>query len=217
MIAVFGMTACSLDVNTSSDKKPAENKSAEKSAGDTVKAENEDAKDGDTEKNVVGSEKVPSSGSAAPEKAECLRATMRGKKLITSQTFVFDQEPFRGSCFVTFANPDDMVDTTDVPRGSTFHIYKDGKDVYDFEDAFGGQSACWVEGVGFEDLNGDGKTEVIVAGSCLGAKAGYPTNAVYINNGEDFTTDTAANESLSDFTKVKQIADYVKKNQGKFF
>ncbi|MBK7709174.1 MAG: hypothetical protein IPJ30_26320 [Acidobacteria bacterium] len=142
---------------------------------------------------------------------------MDGKKLIASQTFVFDNEPFKGSCFVTFANREDMVDEKDVPRGSTFHIFKDGKKVFDFPDAFAGTQACWVEAVGFEDLNDDKKTDVIIAGSCLSARDSYPQNAVYSNEGNGFTTRDESNELLNEFKTVKAIGDFVKKNAGKFF
>ena len=104
-----------------------------------------------------------------------------------------------------------------MPRGSTFYIYKYGKQIYEFEDAFDGQPACWVEGVGFEDLNGDGKIEVIIAGSCLGAKDSYPMNAVYENHNDDFRTFRVQNENLDNLKTVKEIADYVKKNKDKFF
>lgn len=144
------------------------------------------------------------------DKTECLKAKMEGKRLIASQTFLFEYEPFRGSCFVTFASKEDMLDEKDVPRGSTFHIFKDGKKVYDFEDAFDGQAACWVEGVGFEDLNNDGKIDVVMAGSCLGAKNSYPSNAIYMNKGNEFQTIASANQKLEKFKTIKQIVEYVK-------
>lgn len=162
-------------------------------------------------------ENVPPTTNSTPDKAACLTAKSEGKKLIANQTFVFDYEPFKGSCFVTFANREEMVDETDVPRGSTFHIYKNGKQVYQFEDAFDGLTGCWVEGVGFEDLNGDGKVEVIIAGSCLGAKSGYPANAVYLNLNDDFKTFPSSNQLLENFKTIKQISDFVKKNKSKFF
>jgi len=142
---------------------------------------------------------------------------MDGKRLIASQTFVFDHDPFKGSCFVTFASKEDMVDEKDVPRGSTFHIFKDGKKVYDFPDAFAGTQACWVDAVGFEDLNGDGKTDVVIAGSCLSARDSYPQNAVFANKGDKFSTNESANELLNDATTVREIEAVVKKNPGRFF
>ena len=151
------------------------------------------------------------------DKAACLKATMDGKRLIANQTFVFDHEPFPKSCFVTFASKEEMLDDKDVPRGSTFHIFKNGKLEYDFEDAFDGMPACLVEGVGFEDLNGDNKTEVVIAGSCLAAKNSYPMNAIYENFQDDFRTYRVQNENLDSFKTVKEISEYAKRNNDKFF
>lgn len=151
-----------------------------------------------------------------PDKSECLKAKMEGGRLIASQTFVFDFEPFKESCFVTFGSKEDMLDEKDVPRGSTFHIFKDGKKVYDFEDAFDGLPACWVEAVAFEDLNGDSKTDVIIAGSCLAAKDSYPANAVYMNKGDEFQTIASANRKLDEFKTIKQILNYVKSHNKEF-
>lgn len=151
------------------------------------------------------------------DKSACLKATMNGKRLIADQTFVFDYEPFKKSCFVTFGSKEEMLDEKDVARGSTFHIFKDGKLVYDFPDAFDGQRACWVEGVGFDDLNGDGDTDVIIAGSCLGAKDSYPSNAVYENFNDDFRTYGSQNQNLENLKTVGEIKEYVKKNKNKFF
>lgn len=156
---------------------------------------------------------TPVAAKLSQDKSACLTAKMAGKRLIANQTFLFDYEPFKGSCFVTFASKEDMLDEKDVPRGSTFHIFKDGKKIYDFEDAFDGQQACWVEAVAFEDLDGDKKTDVIVAGSCLAAKDSYPSNAVYMNKGTEFQTIASANQKLEKFTTIKQIVDYVKSRQ----
>lgn len=178
----------------------------------TPKPTEEAAKE-NKEKETKKSEKAESGAN----KAECLKAKVDGKRLIADQTFLFDYEPFPKSCFVTFAGKEDMLDEKDVPRGSTFHIYKNGEIIYDFEDAFDGMSGCWVEGVGFEDLSGDGKIEVIIAGKCLGNKDSYPMNAIYENYQDDFKTYRVQNENLDEFTTVKQIAEYAKKNRVKFF
>lgn len=191
------LTEQSPNTTTSATPKPSE---------ETAKTTNKDNKE-------TATKKPESSG----DKSACLTARMDGRKLIAEQTFVFDYEPFPKSCFVTFGNLSDMLDDKDIPRGSTFHIYKNGELVYDFEDAFDGQPACWVEGVGFEDLNGDGKTEVIIAGSCLSAKDSYPMNAIYENYQDDFRTYRVQNESLDGFKTVKQISDFAKKNNAKFF
>lgn len=150
----------------------------------------------------------PNSTAALPQTAakssapQCTGFQSTGKKLISKQTFPFDHEPFKGACFVTFASKEDMADDSDVPRGSTFHIYKDGKAVYEFPDAFGGLSACWVEAVAFEDLNGDAKTDVVIAGKCLGARDSYSMNAVYHNDGRTFTTHHDANSKLDDLDTI---------------
>lgn len=147
----------------------------------------------------------------------CSTVTLPGKTLIKKQTFTFDHKPFNGACFVTFGSKQEMLEETDVPRGSTFYIYRDGKQVFTFPDAFGGQSACWVEGVAFNDLNGDGLTDVAMAGSCLAARDSYPSNAVYVNTGSGFTTDDQANEKLQDLRSLKEIEAFVKKNVKSFF
>jgi hypothetical protein len=164
--------------------------------------------------------KTPANTTAATakpaDKSSCLTVKMDGKRLIASQTFVFEHEPFKGDCFVTFASKDDMLDEKDVPRGSTFHIFKDGKKVYDFDDAFDGQPACWVEAVGFEDVNADSKSDVVIAGKCLSAKDGYPVNAVFLNNGSKFSTSSDSNQLLENLSTVKAIVDFAKKNKDKF-
>ncbi|MBV9216317.1 MAG: FG-GAP repeat protein [Acidobacteria bacterium] len=175
--------------------------------------------------NATGSNSTPAASPAAANantqsanpSIKCDEAAQSGKKFIKSQSFPFDLEPFRGSCFVTFASKEEMVDERDVPRGSTFYIYKDGKQVFQFPDAIGAGEGCWVEAVGFNDLNGDGKTDVIIAGSCLGAKSGYPSNAVYVNTGKAFTTKPSANEKLDELKTVADIEAFVKKNSAEFF
>ncbi len=201
--------SCTASSNQTAQSEPPKNSDASatpKPANQTAPAPNQDSKETVTKK-------TESTG----DQAACLNAKIEGKRLIANQTFVFDFEPFKKSCFVTFGSKEDMLDEKDVPRGSTFYIYKDGKQIYQFEDAFDGQPACWVEGVGFEDLNNDGKTEVIIAGSCLGAKNSYPMNAVYLNIRDDFKTVSTSNSTLENFKTIKQISDFVKKNNNKFF
>ena len=151
------------------------------------------------------------------EPAKCAAFSQPGKRFIANQSFPFDFEPFKGSCFVTFGSKDEMMDDKDVPRGSTFYIYTESKQVAELPDAFGGQKGCWVEAVGFSDLNGDGKTDIVVAGKCLGAKDSYPSNAVYANNGKGFTTDATANEKLEELKTVDAIKAFVKKDVKSFF
>ncbi len=205
-----GAIGCSAKVTDSVNQNNPKTNSESKIANAPVNTVNQSEKSATNESKTEKTNKTT-------DKSACLNAKIEGKKLIADQTFVFDYEPFPKSCFVTFANKADMLDDKDVPRGSTFYIFKDGKQVYDFEDAFDGQPACWVEGVGFEDLNGDGKTEVIIAGSCLAAKDSYPANAVYLNLNDDFRTFSSSNQTLDEFKTVKQISEFVKKNNNKFF
>lgn len=165
----------------------------------------------------------PKDSPQKPETAEkkdadsCPAVKRDGMIQIKSQTFPFNFKPFNDMCFVTFGNLDQMLDERDVPRGSTFHLYQNGQSVLDLPDAFDGQEACWVEGVSFKDLNSDGFTDIIIAGSCLAARDSYPANAIFVNTGEDFTTDAAANEKLADFKKLSEIEAFVRKNQSIFF
>jgi len=152
-----------------------------------------------------------------PTLAQCYQSKIAGKVLVREQTFVFDHKPYEKSCFVTFANPDEMVDKTDVPRGSTFHIFTNGEDMFEFPDAFNGQTACWVEALSFDDLNNDGQTDVIMSGRCLGAKDSYPTNAIFVNVGKGFSTNEEANAELDDLQNIQQIRDFVRKNLKRFF
>lgn len=170
--------------------------------------------------NTAGAERVnPRAETSVDAKAKtaCLNNKLAGKKLVAGQTFAFDFEPFRNSCFVSFGDSKQMLDEKDLPRGTEFYIFRDGKQIYQFPSAFDEMSGCWVEAVAFEDLNGDSSTDVVIAGKCLGAKDSYPTNAVYANTGDGFTTDNDANSALENFTKIKDIADFARKNKDKFF
>ena len=111
---------------------------------------------------------------------ECRAVRVAGKKILASQTFALDFEPFRGSCFVTTHDPE----FTDPPIDSEYSIYKDGEKEYQFPEQFNGvTSGCWVEGVAFQDLNGDGLTDVIVAGMCSAKAAPYASNMVFRKHG----------------------------------
>jgi hypothetical protein len=147
----------------------------------------------------------------------CKGLKLPGKNFIANQSFPFDNEPFKGSCFATFGSKEEMLDANDVPRGSTFYIFKDGESVYELPDAFEGQSGCWVDALSFKDLNNDGLMDVIMAGSCLGARDSYPSNAVFANNGRGFTTDDDANSSLGNLKPAKAIEAYVTGHLNKFF
>jgi hypothetical protein len=206
-IAIFviaGLFAgCSMNVGTNqAAAAPSQNVAT---AGNTAKADTPSAGPANM---------TPVSKSAADK---CGPVKIPGLRFIAKQSFAFDYKPFEGSCFVTFGSEEDMLDDKDVPRGSTFHIFKDGKQVFEFPDAFAGQPACWVEAVAFDDLNGDGQTDVVMAGKCLAAKDSYPANAVYVNNGRGFTTKEAPNEKLGVFKTIKDIEAFVKQNQKMFF
>ena len=97
-----------------------------------------------------------------------------------------------------------------------FIIYKDGEEIYEFPEQT--ETATYtIEGVAFEDLNGDNLTDVIVVGS-VGLKFGTAyLSQVYANNGRDFDTNSEANMKLDDFTKISEIKNFVKKNQKLFF
>ena len=146
--------------------------------------------------------------------ADCLKTSVAGKKVDEKQTFAFDYEPFKGACFVTLHDPE----FDDPALGSEFFIYRDGKQVYKFPKPFNGvTTGCWAEGVAFQDLDEDGLTDVIIAGMCSAKTAPYSENMVYVNKGKEFTTSEDANYTLEKFKKIKDIADFVKRNKEQFF
>ena len=149
---------------------------------------------------------------AAPAQTACTNLKRDAMKLDRKQTSPVDFAPFKGACFATFHEPD----FDDPPLGEKFFIYKNGKEIFEFPEQ--SQAATFtVEGVAFEDLNGDNLTDIIVVGSA-GAKSGsVSTNQVYANSGRDFTTDPDANMKLDDFTKISEIKNFVNKNRKIFF
>lgn len=205
-VAALHGAGCAADVNTSQAENPsAGQKSAGNSAANSVQ-QNETLK---KEKLRVNPRE-----SSNNDKSACLSAKLADKKLLTSQTFAVDFEPFRNACFVTFHDPE----FTAPALGSEFYIYKDGKEAFKFPNQFNGvTTGCWIEGVAFEDLNGDAMTDVIVAGMCSAKTAPYSENMVYVNTGDGFTTKEDANYKLEKFKKIKDIADFVRKNQNLFF
>ncbi len=175
-----------------------QNASAEKS-GDAAGSKPADKKD---------------SAEKSSAKTDCLNIKVAGKKIDAKQTFAFDYDPFRNACFVTVYDSE----TNDPPLNSEFFIYKDGKEVYKFPKHFNGVTiGCWAEGVAFQDLNEDGLTDVIIAGMCSAKTAPYSENMVYVNKGKEFTTSEDANYRLENFKKIKDIADFVKRNKEQFF
>lgn len=197
--------SCSANSNTSSVP------TANQNTGSTVVTNKE------TSKNETANVAKNAETAAKKDTYTCPSVQRAGKRQIKTQTFPFDFKPFEKSCFVTFASTEDMMDEKDVPRGSTFHIYQNGKSVFDLPDAFDGLTGCWIEGASFKDLNADGLTDIVIAGSCLGAKSGYPANAIFVNNGKDFTTNGEANQKLENFKKLSEIEAFVKNNQKLFF
>lgn len=204
---LFG--ACSLNSN----------KQAANSGGGTAPANNQSAS---AEKPGAGAGSSGGSGQAdkkdSAEKTsaneDCLKIKAAGKKVDEKQTFAFDHEPFPGACFVTLHDPE----FDDPALGSEFFIFKDGRQVYKFPGAFNGvTTGCWAEAVAFQDLNEDGLTDVIIAGMCSAKSAPYSENMVYVNNGKDFATSEDANYTLEKFKKIKDIADFVKRNKEQFF
>jgi hypothetical protein len=147
-------------------------------------------------------------------KSECTKIDTGDKSVLETQTFVVDFPPFEKSCFVTSHNPEYDA----PPLESEFAIYTGGKKVFDFPSQFNGVTfGCWVEAVGFEDLNGDDLKDITVVGKCSAKSDDYNENMVYVNTGKAFTTSEDANYKLSDFTKIKQINDYVRQNKQIFF
>jgi hypothetical protein len=147
-------------------------------------------------------------------RTDCLNVKVAGKKIDEKQTFPFDHEPFRGACFVTAHDP--AFD--DPALNSEFYIFQGGKEVFRFPNQFNGvTTGCWAEAVAFQDLNDDGRTEVIVAGMCSAKSAPYSENMVYVNRGTEFTTSEEANYTLEKFKRIKDITDFVKRNQEQFF
>lgn len=172
----------------------------------------------ETPKSANSEVKAEDGGSAAKKeeksepKIDCTKIDTGNKKLLKKQTFPMDFPPFERSCFVTSHD----AEYTDPPLGSEFAVYKDGKKIFDFPEQLAG-ATCWVEAVAFEDLNGDNLKDVTIVGLC-GAKSGdYNENRVYANTGKAFTTDSGANLELDNFSKIKEINDFVRKNKKLFF
>jgi hypothetical protein len=144
----------------------------------------------------------------------CLETATGDDVVMQSQTFPIDFAPFARSCFVTTYNPE----YDDPPMESRYSIYKNDKKVFDFPDQFNGATfGCWVDGVSFQDLNNDKLKDVIVVGKCSTKGGQYNENMVYINTGKAFVTRPDGNNRISDFTKIKEITDFVHDNQQIFF
>lgn len=147
-------------------------------------------------------------------KTDCAKVDTGDKALLDKHTFPIDFPPFEKSCFVTTYNPE----YDNPPMEAEFAIYTNGKKVFDFPSQFNGVTfGCWVEAVAFEDLNGDNLKDITVAGKCSAKSSDYSENMVYVNTGKAFTTSEDANYKISDFTKIKDINDFVRENKQIFF
>jgi len=147
-------------------------------------------------------------------KADCAKVDTGDKALLEKQTFPIDFAPFEKSCFVTSYNPE----YDNPPMEAEFAVYTNGKKVFDFPNRFNGVTfGCWVDAVAFEDLNGDNLKDVVVVGKCSAKSSDYNENMVYVNTGKAFTTNEDANYKLSDFTKIREINDFVRENKEMFF
>ncbi len=144
---------------------------------------------------------------------QCLDVNTGDRFLLKKQTFPINFKPFENSCFVTTYDPE----YEDPPLGSEISIYKDGRQIYKFDSRYNPNAAtCWVKSVGFEDVNADELTDIIVTGKC-GAKSGdIQGNEVFINDGKGFYTNVSANDKLENYKKIKDIADFARKNQQLF-
>jgi hypothetical protein len=201
-VTAFSLSAC---VSGSNPEKP--NSAAPNPAN------NQNASAGKPDAGASQPDK-PATSERSPEKTDCLNIKAAGKEVDPKQTFAFDSEPFKNACFVTLHDPE----FDDPPLGSEFFIFRDGKQIYKFPTPFNGvTTGCWAEGVAFQDLNGDGLTDIIIAGMCSAKQAPYSENMVYVNRGKEFTTSEDANYTLEKFKKIKDIADFVKRNKEQFF
>jgi hypothetical protein len=130
------------------------------------------------------------------------------------QTFAIEFEPFEGSCFVTTHNPE----YDDPPMESEIAIYRKGKKIYELPGLFNGVTfGCWVDAVSFQDLNADGRIDVVVIGKCSAKSGSYNENMVYANDGKRLTTNETANSWISEMTTAKQVAAYARENPEMFF
>ena len=165
------------------------------------------------ESNISENRKTHNKEPDAERNKECHSSDTGDRFVLENQTFPIDFKPFENACFVTSHDPE----FDDPPLGSVFSIYKDGKNVYEFDSRFNPDAAsCWVEGVAFEDLTDDGLIDIIVVGKC-GLKPGETQgNEVFINNGKGFYTVVESNDRLDDVNKIKDIADFVRKNNQLF-
>ena len=148
-------------------------------------------------------------------RAACMNVDVGAKRAVQkSQTFAFDFEPYKNSCFVTSYNPE----YGDIHMETAYAIYKNGKKAFSFPNQFNGSTfGCWVEAVAFQDLNRDGLTDVVVMGKCSAKAGDYNENMVYVNSGKAFTSNEDGNNQLSDFSTTKEVIGFVEDNKQIFF
>lgn len=209
-LCVFGFASCSIKIDD--EAKNETNSAGKANQTNTANAVAEVPKELPKAANKSEADEI---NEAIPvSKSECLNVDTGDNEVVKNQTFAIDFAPFTKSCFVTAHNPE----YDDPPLEAEFGIYKNGKKVFDFPDQFNGvEFGCWVDGVAFEDLNDDNLKDVIVVGKCSAKSAPYNENMIYVNTGRGFTTREEANYKLSDFKKIKEISDFVRKNQQIFF
>lgn len=196
------MSACSFNLNTGSNTSPAQ------SPATAIPGNTASAKPDETAKKDDISKEVPVS------KRDCENTDVGDNALLKTQTFPVNFEPFRNTCFVTQYNPE----YDDPPMESEMAIYRGDEKVFEFPDQFNGVTfGCWVDAVSFQDLNADDLTDIIVVGKCSAKTAPYNENMVYVNTGKGFTTNDSANYEVAELKKAGDIANFVKRNQEKFF
>ncbi len=206
ILCVLCLSACTAGRKSASQT---ENSAAENS---NIKSSGEIKKSDKSKENVSSAKDTASEKDSA--KTNCSNIDTGDKTILKSQTFPVDFAPYKNSCFVTVHNPE----YTDPPLDSEISIYRNGEEVFYFPNQFNGVTiGCWVEAVSFQDLNGDNLTDIIVVGKCSGKSGSYNENVVYVNTGITFITDEDANYKLSDFQKIGEISDFVKRNKQLFF
>ncbi len=201
LLAAF-FIGCTTDDAANTDSRPASSKSTPVKA---AAPDNAFAGAGDTaNRGIMGTK-------AAREL--CFETNTGDDVILRDQTFAIDFAPFEDTCFVTAHNPE----FDDPPMESTIAIYKQNEKVFDFPGQFNGaEFGCWVESVSFQDLNGDALVDVIVIGKCSARAAAYNENVVYINDGRGFSTNEDANLKASELKTIKEVAEFVRKNQQLF-
>lgn len=201
---LLGISACSVQINQTN------------SNNSSNKIENIQTPKTEPTKDLTANSLTPSPFTEKKESSadsSCAKLTRDDLMIDKKQTFPIDFKPFAGACFVTFHDPE----FDKPPLGAQFYIYKNGKEVFNFPEQFGGaNTTCWVDGVAFEDLNNDQLKDIIVVGKCGGKMSDYNENMVYINTGTEFITNPGSNAETMDFSKVGQIKEFVKKNPEMF-